>query len=500
MFSYKLNFLMNMTNTSNSAMAHSISLDASHISRLRRGQRKLSKNQSFLVQMSQFFAHQIKSDYQKKVLLAAIQVQGKYPANEKVIAELIFGWLSEKNDRTEHSVENILNNFMLTTPLNGEMPILAHEQEPIEFNHSNDFYYGIEGKREAIVRLLSMIVNEDVPQTLLLFSDEELSWFYEDNDFVMQWSALLKKVLLKGNRIKVIHTVNRNMNEMLEAVAKWVPVYMSGSIEPYYYPKLRDGIFKRTLFISPKTAAIVSTSVQENTNGMVNFFVTDKRAIEALSKEYANYLSLCRPLMRIFNPITYERYWDLFSEIEETKATTILTGAVPSIMTMPHEVASGMTNSLKSKLLMKINKISAQNFVENIINNTVTEILSLPSINQIVSGTVSVPLTDMINGKGICYTKDEFRMHLENVVDLLKKYPNYNVLLNKSNTENIMLYCKEDIGVMITRCNFPSVVFAISEHNMTSAFWDYLLLAKNKIYEHNKKNVILQLNNIIEQL
>lgn len=500
MFSYKLNFLMNMTNTSNSAMAHSISLDASHISRLRRGQRKLPKNQNFLVQMSEFFAHQIKDDYQKKVLLSAIQVQGKNPVNEKAFAELIFGWLSEDNNRTEHSVENILNNFMLTTSSKEEMPILAQEQEHIDFNNSNNFYYGIVGKREAIVRFLSMIVNEDVPQTLLLFSDEELSWLYEDTNFVKQWSALLKQVLLKGNRIKIIHTVNRNINEMLEAVAKWVPVYMSGSIEPYYYPKLRDGIFKRTLFISPKTAAIVSTSIQENTNGMVNFFVTDERAIDALSQEYANHFSLCRPLMRIFNLITSERYWNIFSEIEEAKATTIMIGTVPSLMTMPYEIASGMSKSLKSKLLIKINKKSVQSFTENITNHTVTEILSLPSIDQIVNGSVCVPLSDMIDGKGICYTKGEFRMHLENVVDLLKKFPNYNVLLNKNNTENIMLYGKEDIGVMITKCHFPSVVFAISEQNMTSAFWDYLLLAKNKASEHNKKNVISQLNNIIEQL
>lgn len=89
------------------------------------------------------------------------------------------------------------------------------------------------------------------------------------------------------------------MNEMLEAVTKWIPIYSAGAIDPYYYPRLRDGVFQRTMLIAPKTAAVVSSSVQMATDETLNLFITDKRAITALTKEYEGYI-LCRPLMRIY--------------------------------------------------------------------------------------------------------------------------------------------------------------------------------------------------------
>lgn len=47
-FSEKLDLLMNITKTRNNVLAHAVSLDASHVSRLRRGGRALPKNKGFL--------------------------------------------------------------------------------------------------------------------------------------------------------------------------------------------------------------------------------------------------------------------------------------------------------------------------------------------------------------------------------------------------------------------------------------------------------------------
>ena len=46
-FSEKLNLMMNISNTNNSALARAISVDPSLVSRLRRGDRTPSKNQTY---------------------------------------------------------------------------------------------------------------------------------------------------------------------------------------------------------------------------------------------------------------------------------------------------------------------------------------------------------------------------------------------------------------------------------------------------------------------
>lgn len=101
---------------------------------------------------------------------------------------------------------------------------------------------------------------------------------------------------------------------MLEAVTKWIPIYSAGAIDPYYYPRLRDGVFQRTMLIAPKTAAVVSSSVQMATDETLNLFITDKRAITALTKEYEGYFTLCRPLMRIY---TNRQKRDLLQDMSE---------------------------------------------------------------------------------------------------------------------------------------------------------------------------------------
>ena len=65
-FNEKLDLLMSVTNTSNSSLAHRISLDASYISRLRRGLRKPPKNADYLLAMADCFSNQ--SSEQQKTL------------------------------------------------------------------------------------------------------------------------------------------------------------------------------------------------------------------------------------------------------------------------------------------------------------------------------------------------------------------------------------------------------------------------------------------------
>ena len=67
-FCEKLDFLMKLTNTTNSALALYTKLDPSHISRLRRGQRNTLRNTGSIQLMAAYFARNTKADYQRKAL------------------------------------------------------------------------------------------------------------------------------------------------------------------------------------------------------------------------------------------------------------------------------------------------------------------------------------------------------------------------------------------------------------------------------------------------
>ena len=109
-FCEKLDFLMSIANTTNSALARATALDASHISRLRRGQRSLSKNETYLKSMAVYFARHCVEDYQRKALYDALNA-GPVSFDDNKLSELILNWFSDETVRKKDTVENFLNEF-----------------------------------------------------------------------------------------------------------------------------------------------------------------------------------------------------------------------------------------------------------------------------------------------------------------------------------------------------------------------------------------------------
>jgi hypothetical protein len=83
------------------------------------------------------------------------------------------------------------------------------------------------------------------PQTLLLYSDEDMGWLTGNREFTLKWSSMLNQVIKRGNKIKIIHTVDRGFDEMLSAIREWVPLYMTGRKRVYHQRKTHHNKFKR---------------------------------------------------------------------------------------------------------------------------------------------------------------------------------------------------------------------------------------------------------------
>ena len=296
-FFEKLDFLMNITNTSNSALALNIKLDPSHISRLRRGERNALKNDACIGAMASYFARHCDQDYQQKALAEALNLSA-FPHDVAKLSASLSQWLSIKSKNEVDTVESFLSG--LVNLKNRQNVAVASGSAGIPFeNQNNDtsVYHGIAGKRRAVIEFMSEVISKGKPQKLLLFSDEATDWMTDDREFAMQWGYVMAQFLSGGGKIKIIHTVSRDLDEMLSAITQWMPLYMTGAIEPYYYPKKRDGVFKRTLFIAPNVAAVVSSSVGNMTDQAANVLFRDKAAVSAFEREIREYLSLCKPLM-----------------------------------------------------------------------------------------------------------------------------------------------------------------------------------------------------------
>lgn len=502
-FSEKLNFLMDITNTTNSALARYVILDASYISRLRNGKRQPPNNAAIINQMAAYFARNCSEEYQKKAVRDALDLN-QFPNDVHALTNSIGLWLLAEKDNTQELVAKFLGNLSVTE--SSQTLETGPRGKDMDFpRDETSIYYGVAGKRQAVIYSLYEMISLEKQQTLLLFSDEETSWMTGDPAFTKQWAALMFQLIARGHRIIIIHTISRHLDEMLSAINQWMPLYMSGAIEPYYYPKKRDGVFARTLFIAPGTMALVSSSVGGETAGAANVLHRNPSAVAAYEQEFLQYLRLCQPLMLIFTEKKMDTALLTLSEFEKESCNTLIKTESLSLLTMPQELFSQIIerSGLDKKKFQKYYRLRTENFRRLVRTNSFTEIVKLPKPQDIIAGQVKIALSGMMAGGSISYTPREYLLHLQSIVGLLKMFENYHVCLVQGPVEDrYTVYVKEERGAIIAKTSLPPVMLAMNESNMTASFWDFLkTMADERILDNqDNKKAIQKLMEYIEQL
>ena len=96
-FSERLDFLMSLTNTSNSALARELSFDASYISRIRNGKRGMPLHQPFVEPAAAYFTERVVEPYQIQAIEQALRLPGSWPSAPEHAAVALARWMREAN-------------------------------------------------------------------------------------------------------------------------------------------------------------------------------------------------------------------------------------------------------------------------------------------------------------------------------------------------------------------------------------------------------------------
>ena len=244
MLSGKLDFLMKLTDTSNSALGRALGFDPSYISRIRSGKRGLPKDRFFLEPAAAFFAEQLQEHPLRRNTAAEALCPGRsWPETANEAEKLLLGWFSLDERQDTERVERLLNGLAAARLMWPEAKLPPEGGGPA----GTVFYYGTEGKREAVLRLLQDYYATDAPKELLIYTDEKVVWLSADAAYTQRWSETVLRLIERGVRIRIIHTVSRERGEMLDGLRRWTPLYLTGAVEAWYYPKPRDGVFRRRL-------------------------------------------------------------------------------------------------------------------------------------------------------------------------------------------------------------------------------------------------------------
>ena len=494
-FHQKLSLLMDIAKTTNQELALYARLDSSHISRLKNGNRKPVEGASYLIAFSRFLARRLSTPDKQGFIKRLLDLDSVLPLDQEILTDTLYHWLTNDSFTASDVTTDLLKDD--TSSFTKKMHLVQS---------SCSIFFKTEGKRLAALSFLERIANSDTPQTLLLFSDEEMTWMTGDPDFTNQWTQLMKTILMKGNKIIIIHDLNRGLDEILSAIRSWIPLYMTGAIEPYYYPRIRDGIYKRSLYIAPGLCAVTSSSISSMANSpeeTATFLFTERKAIAALQKEFDSYLALCLPLMNIIKGSNSSSSFDLIGSFEKKPGSTFIKTKHLSSISMPETVLLSILKrnpQTNEKNLLAFQQFRMECLGKILKDYSVTEIFSVPSLASLCQGEVMIDHSVGFDEKPVFYTTEEYRLHLKNVIDLLQRYENYHISIETELYDlGYSISVKENTGAMVIKNTPPLVFLSVPENNLAIGFRDFLLKLdqKNKL---SKTSAIEQLKSIIDIL
>lgn len=296
-FADRFNAVMELVKLSNVRLAKMINIDSSYISRFRNGKRTPRSNPELIDHLCQALIEQTFVKGQAEALTKMMGESSEIINSRDLFYIHFRNWLCDFDSSNTSAVHRLLESI---SAFPADLPPLEACEIEAPPEENIPYYKGIDGLQSAVLRFLQTVINSDAKE-ILLYSDQNMDWMVGDAAFFQKWKLCMAKLIQKGIRIKIIHNIDRNLDEMIAAIECWLPLYMMNTISPYYMKRRRGVRFSHTLFLCPDVACIEACNFKGCENiGLYNYY-TDSDRLELLRQAFDGILECSAPLMKLVN-------------------------------------------------------------------------------------------------------------------------------------------------------------------------------------------------------
>ena len=466
-FGEKLNAVMELAEISNIRLGNLVNIDTSYISRFRNGLRSPKSNPRTMDAICTALLRRLGEQNRIKQLAALMKADPDALTDEEEAFSLFHDWLYDTEKTDSSSVIEKLLETIDTFSIDAKTPLPSFEEVAATVKCEDTVYFGSTGLQNAVIRFLASVISGGGKE-LYLYSDQNMNWL-TDPAFRLKWAALMLCCVQKGIKIHVIHNVDRDVSEMIEAIISWLPLYMSGMIRSYYCKKQKNPRFSNTIFLCPGVACIKGSNVigTEDQNGEYRYD-TDTKILEMHQAAFHRLLADAKQLVRIYGNLESE------GVIHTGYSGMTMLGTALSFATMPIETLVSILARCGADETVKNRAFSVWESRKRFLNVTlnesfVHECIPVADEESLFSNKVSAD----IPGITVTYTPKEYAEHIRNIMALSEENPQYRFYaLPDAPFDNTQIVLSDDL-VTVSRLNAPQVTFLISHPAMYEAFMAY---------------------------
>lgn len=452
-------------------LAKFMGYDPSYLSRIRNGQRGPGNQNDFVNNFCRYISERYRDEFSVRNISSYISADTSHLLESKdAYREALVHWFGSpvKGDEcnsTEHFLHTMddfdLNEYIKAIRFDElKVPTL-----PFQLPTAKD-YYGIEGFCQAELDFLKSTVLSASTEPLFMCSDMPMEDMAATADFGKKWMFGLAMILKKGMHINIVHNLDRTYDELMLGLEAWLPLYMTGQVNPYYLKNKQNEVYGHLNYFSGTAALEAECITGYHSSGRYHL-TRNKRELEYYRKKSENLLSRALPLMEIYREENAVEF-SVFKSKEKTisnKRHNIL--PAPPLHSIPDSILAGIlernnVSREQSEEIMAFIARQKEEFATVIEGTPVHDEVPLVSEDEFKLHPISISLSELFIERDLPYTYQEYLSHIDSAREEASRYENYRLTLTEdAEFRNTCISILEGKYVTVSKAKAPAVHFVI---------------------------------------
>ena len=480
-FSKNLNELINTLKINIKDMSKYTLCDASSISRMRYGKIKPSEPVEFANKIASYVTNKCTNEIDRK------KIEKLTNNDEENLYKKVFKYLTNKEENKNNDMIKTFLNNLDKFNLNDYIKAIKFDELKVPsvpfYITKTKNYFGLEEMKKAELDFLKGTVLSKNNEDVFMCSDMPMEDLAKDIDFSKKWMFGIACLLKKGMHLNIIHNIDRPFNEMMLGLESWIPLYMTGQINPFYFKDISTNIYHNLTYVSG-TLALAGECIENYHKDGKYFLTSNKKEVDYYKTKANNLLKKANNLMNIYKEENSKSY-NLFLDDCLNKDGNIkrILSSLP-LFTMSNDLLNEIlkNNKVSKKDISKIINYKNEEFNKYntlLKNNTINDIIYILSKEEFNKNVPSLSLSNIFYDKKIEYSYETYLKHLKETKKFASKNNNY--ILNISNYltfNNISITIFEKKQVIISKEENPTIHFVIKHPKLVNAINNFNPLVK----------------------
>lgn len=520
-----LKLLLSALDISNSRLSKAINVDSSLVNRWIHGKRVPPYNSSYIESISEYITNNVRNTLQEQkindiYLRVCVDNEGTDNIKDKIRKILLetqgFSIECNKKKRKETGNFSSSKDQVFKVSNNDLLNHMEHQNAHF-FNLSRDdkVIFGTENLLGAGLDLLKRATNEVGRNDQVIYMTlNNINGNSTSSNSIIRWKSTLLEIMNNGWSIVLIIKLSNN-TRAVTFINCMIPLVQTGKFVPYYIKNYESISSGDELIVVPEHGVITGFSTNPYSEINCGLYLKSKHAINIYQSHIQAFIvKNALPIVNNYqNRTDYSHY---LADNEDDIGNRFLYKYCFSVLTLPEHLywkfLGKRRNFKDSKITsMEFYRKRLRAFLWNIQNYEYKDVYMASSIKDLIKNH-QFYLYSYEGIESIHMDIHDIVEYLENIIDLLLKYDNYNMAFlpdDYNETENMENFCcvvKERKAVLFESsdqfADTKEIHLSITEPTLVKTIYDYFI----ELWEHippinkEKSAVITWLKNQVNTL